>query len=188
MGVGNLLLRVVVGGVFVAHGLQKLNGSFGGGGLEGTEKMVTAQRMLPARRNALAVALAETLSGVGIALGAATPVATAMATGAMATAYRKVHRANGFFNAKGGYEFNLTLVAAAAAVTIDGPGPLSLDAVAGKARWGLFAGVAAVTAGWIASSFAIELGELETKKIEKAQGRDPSAGDDGLEVASGSRA
>lgn len=170
MGLGKLLLRIVVGGVFVAHGLQKLNGSFGGGGLEGTEKMVTAQRMLPARRNALAVALAETLSGIGIALGAATPLATAAATATMATAYTKVHKANGFFNTQRGYEFNLTLVAAAAAVTIDGPGPLSVDAVAGKARWGVFAGLAAVAAGWLASSFAIELGELEAAR---AEGADP---------------
>jgi putative oxidoreductase len=164
MGFGKLLLRLVVGGVFVAHGLQKLNGWWGGPGLEGTEKMVAAQRMLPARRNALAVALAETLGGVGIALGAATPVATAAATAAMATAYTKVHKANGFFNSNRGYEFNLTLVAAATAVTIDGPGPLSVDAAAGKSRWGVFAGLAALGAGWLASSFAIELGELEASR------------------------
>lgn len=168
MGIGKLLLRMVVGGVFFAHGAQKLFGWFGGGGLEGTEKMVAAQRMNPPRRNALAVALAETLGGVGIALGAATPVATAAVTAAMATAFRKVHGKNGFFNGKGGYEFTLTLVAGAAAATIDGPGPLSVDAVVGKHRWGLFAGLAALGAGWLASSFAIELGELETQKLGPA--------------------
>jgi putative oxidoreductase len=31
-----LLLRVVVGGLFVCHGLQKLIGAFGGDGLEAT--------------------------------------------------------------------------------------------------------------------------------------------------------
>jgi putative oxidoreductase len=130
--------------------------------------MVAAQRMNPPRRNALAVALAETLGGIGIALGAATPVATAAVTAAMATAYRKVHGKNGFFNSNRGYEFNLTLVGAAAAATIDGPGPLSVDAVAGKSRWGTFAGIAALAAGWLASSFAIELGELETQRAESA--------------------
>jgi putative oxidoreductase len=169
VGLGKLLIRLVVGGVFAAHGLQKLNGWWGGPGLEGTEKMVAAQRMNPPRRNALAVTLAETLGGVGIALGAATPVATAVTTAAMTTAYRKVHGKNGFFNTKGGYEFNLTLVAAAAAMTIDGPGPWSLDAVAGKSRWGLFAGLAALGAGVLASSFAIELGELETARVEERQ-------------------
>jgi putative oxidoreductase len=168
MGLGKLLLRLVVGGAFMAHGLQKLNGSFGGSGLAGTEKMVAAQRMNPPRRNALAVALTETLGGLGIALGAATPVALAATTAAMATAYTKVHKKNGFFNSKGGYEFNLTLVAAAAAMTIDGPGPWSVDAVAGKTRWGLFAGLAAFGAGLLGSSFAIELGELETQKLESS--------------------
>ena len=168
LGLGKLLLRVVVGSVFTVHGLQKLNGSFGGAGLEGTEKMVTGQRMLPARRNALAVALAETLGGLGIAFGIATPVAVAATTATMATAIRKVHGKNGFNNSKGGYEFNLTLLAAGAALVIDGPGPLSVDAVAGKARWGLFAGLAALGAGWLGSSFAIELGELETQKVESA--------------------
>lgn len=170
MGLGKLLLRVVVGGVFFVHGMQKLTGAFGGGGLEGTEKMVTAQRMLPARRNALAVALAETLGGIGIALGAATPVAVAVTTAAMATAIRKVHGKNGFNNSKGGYEFNITLVAAAAALVIDGPGLVSVDAVAGKSRWGLFAGLAALSAGWLGSSFAIELGELETQKADGLAG------------------
>jgi putative oxidoreductase len=168
MGLGKLLLRLIVGGVFVAHGTQKLFGWFGGGGIEGTEKMVAAQRMNPPRRNALAVGLAETLGGVGIALGAATPVATAVVTAAMATAFTKVHGKNGFFNSNRGYEFNLTLVGAAAAMTIDGPGPLSVDAVAGRPRWGVFAGVAALAAGWLASSFAIELGELETQRADSA--------------------
>src|SRR5438105_3907045 len=118
MAVGKLLLRIVVGGVFTVHGLQKLNGSFGGGGLEQTEKIVASQRMNPPRRNALLVALAETLGGLGIVFGAATPVAVAATTAAMATAIRKVHGKNGFNNSKGGYEFNLTLVAAAAALVI----------------------------------------------------------------------
>ncbi|MCU1416531.1 MAG: hypothetical protein JWP32_705 [Schumannella sp.] len=171
MGLGKLLLRIVVGGVFVAHGLQKLNGSFGGGGLERTEMVVASQRMYPPRRNALLVALAETVGGLGIAFGAAMPAAVAATTAAMATAYTKVHRKNGFFNSKGGYEFNLTLVAATAALTIDGPGPWSVDAVAGKSRWGVFWGLAAVGAGVLASSFAIELGELEAPPaVEPAAG------------------
>lgn len=75
MHVGKLLLRVVVGSAFVAHGLQKLNGSFGGPGLSGTEKMAENLELHPARRNALAVSLTETIGGAAIAAGAATPVA-----------------------------------------------------------------------------------------------------------------
>jgi putative oxidoreductase len=168
MGIGKLVLRLVVGSIFTVHGLQKLTGTFGGPGLAGTEKMMESTRMYPARRNALFVALGETLSGLGIILGAATPFSVGVATATMATAVRKVHLKNGFFNSKGGYEFNVTLTAAAAALAIDGPGPISVDAVVGKSRWGLFWGVFAVVGGIIASSFAIEAGEDQAPAAEPA--------------------
>jgi len=158
MGIGRLLLRVVIGGIFIGHGMQKLTGAFGGGGLSGTEKMMEKTRMYPTNRNALAAALSETLGGCAIVLGAGMPAATATVTSVMATAVEKVHRRNGFWNANGGYEFNLALVAAATALTIDGPGPLSVDALVGKHRWGVFWGLAGLGAGLLASSFAIELG------------------------------
>lgn len=159
MALGKLLLRGVVGSVFIAHGLQKLSGEFGGSGLEGTEKMMAATRMYPVRRNALAVALGETLAGVGLVLGAATPFATFAAISIMATAVKKTHFKNGFFNSNRGYEFNLTLAAGAAAIAIDGPGPISVDALVGKSRGGAFCGLLAIGAALVASSFAIEFGE-----------------------------
>jgi putative oxidoreductase len=159
MGIGRLLLRLVIGGIFVGHGMQKLTGAFGGGGLPGTEKMMEKTRMYPKDRNALAAALSETLGGVGIMAGAGMPVATAAVTSAMATAYTKVHRRNGFWNSDGGYEYNLALVASATALTIDGPGPFSVDALVGKHRWGVFWGLLGLGTGLVASSVAIELGE-----------------------------
>lgn len=159
MGIGRLLLRFVIGGIFVAHGLQKLTGAFGGPGLAGTEGMMAKTRMYPVKRQALAAALTETVGGVAIVAGAGMPAATAATTAAMATAIRKVHARNGFFVSKGGYEFNVALVAATTALTIDGPGPLSVDAVVGKHRWGVFWGLLGLGAGILASSFAIELGE-----------------------------
>ena len=168
MGIGRLLLRFVIGGIFLGHGLQKLTGAFGGPGLAGTEKMMASTRMYPTERNALAAALTETVGGAAIVVGAGMPVATAAVTSAMATAYTKVHRKNGFWNSKGGYEFNLALVAAATALTIDGPGPLSVDAVVGKHRWGVFWGLLGLGAGIVASSFAIELGEDAAPNESKA--------------------
>lgn len=159
MGVGRLLLRIVIGGIFIGHGMQKLTGAFGGAGLDATEKWMQRMRMYPPRRTALAVSLSETVGGAAIVLGAGMPVATAATTAAMATAVRKVHARNGFWNGKGGYEFNLTLVAATTALTIDGPGPLSLDALIGKHRWGVFWGLLGAGAGVVASSLAIELAE-----------------------------
>jgi putative oxidoreductase len=156
--IGTLALRLVVGGVFAAHGLQKLAGAFGGGGIEGTKKAMHASNMHPANANALLVAGTETLGGAAIALGAATPVAAGGLIATMVTAIRKVHGRNGFFNGKGGYEFNLTLIAALLALVSDGPGPVSVDAVVGKRRWGTWAALLALGGGWLASTLAIDLG------------------------------
>ena len=40
MSIGLLILRIVVGLLFIGHGTQKLFGWFGGGGPAGTEGMV----------------------------------------------------------------------------------------------------------------------------------------------------
>jgi len=53
MKIGRLLLRAAVGGFFVGHGTQKLFGWFGGPGRAGTEGMMTALGMHPAKANAL---------------------------------------------------------------------------------------------------------------------------------------
>jgi uncharacterized membrane protein YphA (DoxX/SURF4 family) len=37
---GILILRVVLGSIFIAHGTQKLFGWFGGGGMEGTQGFI----------------------------------------------------------------------------------------------------------------------------------------------------
>jgi putative oxidoreductase len=153
MGAGTTLLRVVVGGVFVAHGLQKLKGYWGGPGLEGTEKMMAAMEMHPVPVQARAVAIAETAGGAALALGFATPLAAATLIATMVTAVRKVHFKNGPWNSKGGYEFNAVLTTAILAVVADGPGVISADAVVGKSRAGVGGALFALVAG-VAGSFA----------------------------------
>jgi len=158
MKVGSLVLRLAVGGLFVGHGLQKLRGSFGGPGLEGTSQMMESLEMHPPRRNALAAAVTETAGGAALALGAVTPLAAAGLVATMVTAVRKVHWSNGLWNAGGGWEFNGLLVAATAAVVADGPGPLSLDALVGKSKWGAGWALLALVAGAAASTAAVEAG------------------------------
>ncbi len=166
---GKLVLRVVVGGVFVAHGLQKLSGSFGGNGLAGTEKIMEGTNMYPVKANALAVAAAETVGGAALALGVATPLAATGLIATMITAIRKAHLRNGFFNSKGGYEFNVTLMAATVAAVADGPGALSVDAVFGKKRWGLWAALLALGGGALASMLAIDLGAASAPASAKME-------------------
>jgi putative oxidoreductase len=156
MGAGTTVLRIVVGGIFVGHGLQKLKGYWGGPGLEGTEKMMSSMDMHPAPLQARAVALAETAGGAALALGVATPFAAAALIATMVTAVRKVHFKNGLWNSNRGYEFNAVLTTAVLAVVADGPGVLSVDAIAGKRRAGfggvLFALVAGVAGSFLATA------------------------------------
>lgn len=172
MSWGRVLVRVVVGGLFVGHGLQKLKGSFGGPGLEGTEKMMEGLEMEPARENALLAGVTETGAGAAIALGAATPLAAAGLIGTMTTAIRKVHAKNGVWNSNGGFEYNAVLIATLTALASEGPGRASIDAAFGKARWGRGAGLFALALG-IGSSFAaVEMGRrtAEQKRLAGDEG------------------
>jgi putative oxidoreductase len=121
-----LLLRVVAGLTIAAHGTQKLFGWFGGGGLKGTAESFGKLGFRPAPLMALFAGLAET-SGVLFALGFLTPLAALGMATVMLNAIESVHWKNGFFNGKGGYEFNLQLLAIAVAITATGPGGFSLD-------------------------------------------------------------
>lgn len=169
MSIGTFALRLAVGGFVAAHGLQKLRGSFGGPGLEGTARIMESLDMHPAPLQARAVALTETIGGLALAAGAATPVAAAGIIGAMTTAVRKVHFKNGPWSSKGGYEFNAVLIAAAVAIASDGPGVISIDAIAGKRKWGVLGGLFALGAG-VAASFAItELSKRLAPEIDEIE-------------------
>jgi putative oxidoreductase len=154
MSIGTLALRLVVGGFFVGHGLQKLTGAFGGPGLDGVEQMMGSLGIHPAATNARAVAYTETIGGAAIAVGAATPVAAAGLTTSMVTAIRKVHLSNGPWNSNGGYELNAVLIAALAAIVAEGPGVVSFDAIFRKSKWGPLVAALAIGAG-AAASFGV---------------------------------
>ena len=104
------------------HGLQKLAGWFGGGGLEQTAAGFDRLGLRPGRQHAVAAGVTEVLSGTGAVLGAVTPLASAMTTGTMTVAVGKVHGRNGPWITKGGYEYNATLLAVAFALAAAGPG------------------------------------------------------------------
>lgn len=158
MGIGRFALRAVVGGLFVGHGLQKLKGSFGGPGIEGTEQMMESLGLHPPHTHALAAGVTETACGAMLAAGAFTPAAAAGLIGVMTTAVRKVHAPNGVWNANGGWEFNAVMMAAAFALAEE-PGGCSLDALMGRSRWGGKWAVAALVGGVAASTATIAYGE-----------------------------
>jgi len=155
MGLARLALRGTIGALFVGHGLQKLTGQFGGEGLEGTARNFERLGLRPGMQQARASGLAETGGGALLALGLATPVAVAALSGSMFTAIRTVHWRNGPWVARGGYEYNLVLLGALAAIAEEGPGRLSLDALRGRERRGLVWAVGAVGAGALGSTLAL---------------------------------
>lgn len=147
MKIGRLLLRLVVGGLFVGHGTQKLFGWFGGNGLDATAQGFEHLGLRPGRENAIAAGTAEAGGGTLLALGLATPLAASVLIATMLTAIHRVHVKNGPWAGNGGYEYNLVLILAALTLAELGPGALSLDAARGRERSGSGWALAALTAG-----------------------------------------
>jgi len=148
MKLGRLLVRLVVGGLFIGHGTQKLFGWFGGGGLDGTAEYFESLGLKPGRRQALAAGASEAGGGAMLAAGLLTPLAAASISGTMITAIRTVHGPKGPWISQGGYEYNAVLLAVLFVLSERGPGPWSLDSALGLRMCGL---------GWAFGQFGAAL-------------------------------
>ena len=169
MKLGFAVLRVIVGGLFMGHGLQKLIGAFGGHGLEGTAKGFESLGLRPGKANAVAAGAAETGGGALLAAGAATPLGATVLTATMATAIRTVHAPNGPWSSNGGYEYNLVLMAIVFALTDAGPGHWSVDAALGRSRWKAGWALAQLGAGLAGSAAAIAFGKRQAPAEQPAE-------------------
>ena len=127
-----LALRIPVGIIFVAHGAQKLFGSFGGYGLEGTGQWMASIGLNPGYLMALLAGSAEFFGGIALILGLLVRPAAAVLAFTMVIAIVTVHIGNGLFMSNDGYEFGLALLAALVALAISGAGRGSLDAMLSK--------------------------------------------------------
>lgn len=124
---GLLALRAGVGGVLVAHGVQKLFGWLGGHGLQDTGAAFEQMGFVPGLPSAVAAGVGEAGGGLLIVVGLATPAAGAAAAGTMISA-AAVLAPSGFFASGGGYEYPALLGVSAATLALIGPGDWSLDA------------------------------------------------------------
>ena len=143
MDVGMLLLRLVVGGLMVGHGTQKLFGWFGGHGIRGTAGWLQSIGFRPATPLAVMTGMAEAGGGLLLMLGLLTPLAAAAVAGVLFTAIVSVHWGKGLWSSNGGSELPLTLATSALATAFVGPGSFSVDSAlrldASGTGWGIAA-------------------------------------------------
>ena len=149
---GLLILRVGLGAVLVAHGLQKLFGWWGGQGLNGFKNSLSDIGYQHAGILTYCAAGGEIAAGVLLVLGLFTPLAAA---GALAYLINSVlagmsaqHGARSFpFFLPDGHEYEITLIVMAAAVILVGPGRYGFDAGRGWARRPFIGSFAALVVG-----------------------------------------
>ncbi len=158
---GLLVLRVGLGVVLTAHGLQKLFGWWGGGGLTGLKNSLSDIGYQHADILAYVSAGGEIVAGVLLILGLFTPLAAA---GALAFLINELlatvsggSRSHAFsYFLPQGHEYQITLIVLAVAVILCGPGRYGLDAGRGWALRPfigsfvvLLVGIAAGIAVWV---------------------------------------
>ena len=145
------VLRLLIGGLFIGHGTQKLFGWFGGHGPEATGAFFEKLGLKPGKHNAILAGAAEAGGGALLARGRVLPLAGAALTGAMTTAIRHVHAPKGPWVTNGGWEYNAVLIGATLALVEDECGP----------AWAVAAGAAGVAGSFAVSELARRGAEAE---------------------------
>jgi putative oxidoreductase len=158
---GLLVLRVGLGVVLGAHGLQKLFGWWGGSGVTGFKNSLSDVGYQHADVLAYVSAGGETVAAVLLVLGLFTPIAAAGAlafliNGLLATVSARPHSHTFSYFLPDGHEYQISLIVMAVAVILCGPGRYGLDAGRGWAHRpfigsfvALLAGIAAGVAVWV---------------------------------------
>lgn len=125
-----LLLRASLGLMLAAHGYAKI---FKGGRLAGTARWFDSIGMKPGRLHAPLAAGSEIGSGLLMAFGLFHSLAATAMIGVMVVAGWTVHRNNGFFIIREGWEYVFIIAVAAAVLAVLGPGAWSIDHAIGLA-------------------------------------------------------
>ena len=126
-----LIVRLAQGTLMAGHGAQKLFGSFGGPGLEGTSGFMEMLGMRPGRPWAYLAGLSEFGGGVLTALGLLNPLGPLGIIGSMSMATRKAHWDKPVWVTEGGAELPLLNIAVSTALMIREPDGYSLDRLLG---------------------------------------------------------
>ncbi|MFH0918615.1 MAG: DoxX family protein [Candidatus Omnitrophota bacterium] len=123
---GILVLRLGIGIMFTAHGLQMAFGLFGGPGVKGFSKMLTDLGFVPAIFWSYLASYTVLLGGIFLILGVQTRIAATLLLIFILTAAVKVHLSKGFFLSGGGFEYNFVIAAACLALILLGSGKFNI--------------------------------------------------------------
>ena len=132
-----LVLRVVTGGLLAGHGAQKLFGTFGGDGLDGTAARLESMGLRPGMLWATGAGLGELVGGLLTLLGLGGPIGSILTGTSMKMATFKAHSGKPIWAAAGGAELPVINGAVGTALILTGPGRYSLDRLFGITvpRW-----------------------------------------------------
>ncbi len=151
---GPAVQRVVLGTIFIAHGVPKLLPLGSSGGLTGTALAFEGLGLVPALPLAALASATEVLGGAALVVGWYARWAALALCGVMAVALWKVHWAYGFFlnwnlepGVGHGMEYALALSAGLVSLMVTGPGAWSVDAWRERAEAEKAAGWARVRSG-----------------------------------------
>jgi putative oxidoreductase len=149
---GLMLLRVGLGALLIAHGLQKAFGLWGGQGLGGFQQSLTDLGYQHANILTFVGVGAQIGAGVLLVLGLFTPLAAAAAVAYLVNALLAAVSAQpdgGYFPffLPDGHEYLVVLIVLAAALTLTGPGRYGFDAGRGWARRPFVGSAAALVLG-----------------------------------------
>jgi putative oxidoreductase len=128
-----LLLRVVIGGVVIPHGLLKLGLVGKGGSIAGVAGWFNSMGLRPGLFWAYVAVLAEAGGGILTVLGLGGPLGPGVLAADLAVVTIVAHWQQGFWAGGGkvGWEFPVPLVAGGLAIALAGNGALSLDRLLG---------------------------------------------------------
>lgn len=127
MDFASLVLRLGLGAVFIAHGLQKTFGFFNGPGIKGFSEMLAGLGFSSPLFWAYVAGYVELLGGFCLIIGFLTRISSTLLLILITVAALKVHLAKGFFLANGGFEYTLIIACVCAALIILGAGKFSLN-------------------------------------------------------------
>ena len=122
---GLAVLRVVLGVIFLVHGWQKLFGL----GFHGVAAFFASAGVPLPGITSVIVTLVEFFGGIALLIGLFTRWAAILISIDMLCAILLVHLKHGFSNSKMGFEFPLSLLAAAVCLSLAGGGSPSVDAM-----------------------------------------------------------